>query len=293
MKRYEAFVKILDLGSFSKAAVELGYTQSAISQMVKSLEEELSSTLILRSRKGISLTADGEEYLPYIKSVYHAWLELREKKREMEGLQSGIIRVGTFASVSCHWLPGLMKGFKLRYPSVQFKLEQGEYTMIDQWIREGTVDFGFINPDAARTLTTIPLWEDEMMAVLPKHHPLVEQERVTLKDLTAGPFIVLEEGEINEPLNAFRERGLTPDIQYQVYDDYTIMAMVEQGLGVALLPKLILEGCREDIITRPISPPVSRMISLAYKDKKTLPVASRYFVDYIIEVMVPERKKRG
>ena len=80
MTRYHAFLKIIETGSFTKAAHELGYTQSAISQMVHSLEEELSTTLILRSRKGVTLTPDGEEFLPYIKAVYNAHHELLEKR---------------------------------------------------------------------------------------------------------------------------------------------------------------------------------------------------------------------
>jgi DNA-binding transcriptional LysR family regulator len=84
-------MKIIETGSFTKAAKELGYTQSAISQIVHSLEEELSTKLIMRSRKGITLTPDGEEFLPYIKNVYYAHRELMEKHKEMQGLQKGIV----------------------------------------------------------------------------------------------------------------------------------------------------------------------------------------------------------
>ena len=100
MNRYQAFMKIIETGSFTKAAEELGYTQSAISQMVRALEEELSTILFLRSRKGIALTPDAEEFLPYIKGVHNSLRELEEKHREMQGLQKGIIRIGTFSSIS-------------------------------------------------------------------------------------------------------------------------------------------------------------------------------------------------
>ncbi len=97
MNRYSAFIKIIETGSFTKAAQELGYTQSAVSQMVRSLEEELSTTLILRSRKGLTLTPDAEEFLPYMKALHNSYRELLEKRREMQGLQTGIIRIGTFS----------------------------------------------------------------------------------------------------------------------------------------------------------------------------------------------------
>lgn len=283
MNPYYAFIKAIETGSFTKAAEELGYTQSAISQMVQSLEEELSTTLILRSRTGITLTPDGEEFLPYIKNICNSHRELLEKQNEMKGLQRGLIRIGTFSSVACHWLPGLMKDFKEQYPSVQFQLHQGEYTVISNWVKDGTVDFGFVNPEAVSKLTTIPLQEDEMLAVIPPNHPLAVQNRVSLKDLTNEPYILLDEGEISEPLTIFKQNNFEPNIQFRVHDDYAIMSMIEQGLGISILPELVLSRCPYNIVTKSISPSVVRTISLVYKDKRVLPIASRYFIDFIIE----------
>lgn len=283
MNPYEAFIKIIETGSFTKAAEELGYTQSAISQMVNTLEKELSTTLILRSRKGVTLTPDGKEFLPYIKNIYNSHQELIEKHNEMQGLQSGLIRIGTFSSVSCHWLPELIKEFKEQYPAVKFELHQGEYTNISNWIKEGSVDFGFVNPTAAPDLTTVQLTEDEMLAVLPDSHPLAAQRYVTLQELTKAPFILLDEGKLNESLTIFKQNNAEPNIQFQVHDDYSIMAMVEQGLGISILPKLVLHRSPYHIVTKPIMPTVMRTISLAYKNKKVLPIASRYFIDFIIQ----------
>lgn len=283
MNSYYAFIKAIETGSFTKAAEELGYTQSAISQMIHSLEEELSTTLILRSRTGITLTPDGEEFLPFIKNICNSHRELHEKQKEMEGLHRGLIRIGTFSSVSCHWLPILMRDFKELYPAVHFELHQGDYTDIANWIKEGSVDFGFVNPNGISNLTTIDLQEDEMLAVLPANHPLSENNKVLLKDLTTSPFILLDEGDISEPLSIFSQNNLVPNIQYRVYDDYSIMSMVEQGLGISVLPKLVLSRCPYKIVTKTITPSVVRTISLAYKDKRVLPISSRYFIDFIIE----------
>ncbi|WP_088008941.1 LysR family transcriptional regulator [Indiicoccus explosivorum] len=282
MNPYYALIKVIETGSFTRAAEALGYTQSAVSQMVHSLETELATKLILRSRTGIKLTPDGEEFLPFIRKLCNSHQELLEKQKEMEGLQSGLIRIGTLSSVSCNWLPGLMKEFKEQYPDVRFGLFQGEYTSIADWIKEGTVNFGFVNPDAVTGLTTVSLQEDEMLAVLPKEHPLTGNDTVLLKDLTAEPYILLDVGKLSEPLSMFRQNGLEPNIQFRVYDDYAIMSMVEQGLGVSILPKLVLKRSAYHIETRPTSPPVTRTISIAYRDKEVLPIASRYFIDFAI-----------
>ncbi|MDT3498784.1 LysR family transcriptional regulator [Bacillus toyonensis] len=283
MNVYHAFIKVIETGNFTKAAEELGYTQSAISQMVNSLEKELSTTLILRSRTGIALTPDGEEFLPYIRNISNSHKELQEKQKEMRGLQSGLIRIGTFSSVACHWLPDLIRSFKEQYPAVRFDIYQGEYTVICNWIKEGFVDFGFVNPEAVSKLTSIPLQEDEMLVVLPENHCLAPKTKVSLEELIEEPYILLNEGEINEALTIFEKNSLEPNIQYRVHDDYAIMSMIEQGLGISILPELVLDRCPYNIVTKSISPPISRTISLAYKDKRVLPIASRYFIEFLIK----------
>lgn len=282
MKQYYAFLKVIERGSFTKAAAELGYTQSAISQMIQALEEKMGTTLIYRSRKGITLTPDGEEFLPFITRVANSHAELIEKAKEMQGLANGHIRIGTFTSVSSNWLPSLMQDFKHLYPSVQFHLQQGEYTSIVKYIKEGSVDFGFVNPDAAEDLETVVLKQDNMVAILPENHPLANDSTVTLEDLAKEPFILLEEGELNEPLNAFKKKGLHPNIQYRVIDDYTIMSMVESGLGVSILSEMVMKKVRYRFVIKEVNPPIIRTIGIAYKNKKTLPIASRYFIDFII-----------
>ena len=283
MTRYEVFMQVVDSGSFTAAAQTLNYTQSAVSQMVHTLEEELGTTLLLRSRAGVSLTADGVEYLPYIRAICNAHRELNNKYGEMQGLLGGVIRIGTFASVSRNWLPRLMGAFKETHPGIQFQLFQGEYTHIGKWVREGTVDFGFTNPDAAGSLTCLPLARDEMLAVLPPGHPLARLERIPLAELAREPYILLHEGELSVPLNAFRESGHSPDVQYTVDDDDTIMSMVEQGLGVSVLYSLVLQNRPERLEMRPLTPRVERTIALVYKNKAALSLAARQFIDCIAE----------
>ena len=282
MTQYEAFVKITETGSFTKAAESMGYTQSAVSQMIKTLEDELDTVLIHRSKKGVELSPDGKEFLPYIKNVYNSHRELIEKRNEMKGLGSGIIRIGTLASISCNWLPWLIKEFKEKYPSVHFDLKQGEYTNISGWIKEGSVDFGFVNPDAAEGLTTVPLKRDEMLAVVPVGHRMAGQETVTLEELSREPYILLDEGELSEPLEFFRANGLEPNTQYIVYDDYTIMSMVEEGLGISVLSALVLNKHKRNISVKSIYPKLERTVALAYKNTNILPIASIYFNDFVI-----------
>lgn len=283
MNRYLALCKVVEVGSFVKAADMLGYTQSGISQMIQSLENELSIKLLLRSRTGVKLTPEGEELYPYIQKITSSYHAMIEKNKEIKGLESGIIRIGTISSISCHWLPHIIKGFQTIYPHMQFVLLQGDYTTISEWIKTGEVDFGFINSTTASGLNTITLKDGELLAVLPKDHPLTKKNAVTLKELANEPFLLVEEGTLSEPLEAFNAQNLHPNIKMCVYDDYTILSMVEEGLGISILAELVLRRINYDVAKIPIEPPLTRTIRIAFNNIKTIPIASRYFIEYIKE----------
>lgn len=130
ISRYKIFCKVVEAKSFTKVAQQIGYSQSAVSQTIKALEQEMDTILISRGKEGIELTKDGKEYYPYIQAIASAETALQQKQQEMQGLEHSVIRIGTFTSVSRNILPQLMKEFKLKYPNVNFVLKQGEYTSI-------------------------------------------------------------------------------------------------------------------------------------------------------------------
>lgn len=281
MNRYLIFQKIVELGSFSKAAETLGYTQSATSQMIASLEEELSIKLLNRSRTGVKLTIEGAELYPYIERMINQYLATQEKAKEIRGLETGIIRMGTVASISAHWMPQLLKEFQTLYPHVEFVIHQGDYTSIQEWIKTGAVDFGFVSPAAINGLEIVPLKEGTMLAVLPENHPLAQNKVIELAELASEPFILLEEGHYYEPLEIFNSIHIKPNIKYTIHDDYAIMTMVEAGLGVSILAELVLHRTNYHIALRPTNPPITRTIAIAYKDKSSLPMASKRFIEYL------------
>lgn len=259
----------------------LGYTQSAMSQMISSLESELSIKRVNRFRTGTKLTQEGQELYPYIERMVYQYYAIQEKTKEIKNLDTGIIRMGTIASISAHWLPGFLKEFQRQYPGVEFVIHQGDYTLIQEWIKTGAIDFGFVNPHAVNGIETVTLKEGAMLAVLPKQHPLADLEVIPLKMLASEPFILLEEGHYYEPLEIFKSIGITPNIKYTIHDDYSIMTMVEAGLGISILAELILHRTNYRLALRPTDPPVSRTISIGYKYKFSLAMAGRRFIDYI------------
>lgn len=283
MQRYFALLKIIEIGSFTKAAELLGYTQPALSQMIASLEKELSIRLLYRSRYGIRLTPEGERLYPTIQNAVRQYEVMRQTADEICGLDSGLIRIGTVSSVSCHWLPKIIRSFWEKHPNIQIVLHQGDYTSIQEWVRTGAVDFGFVNPHAVNGMETTLIKSGEFRAVLPKNHPLAAKEPLVLEDLADEPFLLLEEGAYSEPLEAFRAAGISPQIRLRVHDDYSILSMVEQGLGVSLLTELVLHKTSYDVVALPIEPPIIRTMSIVTKEKRALPLASKVFLRCLTE----------
>lgn len=284
MNRYIALQKIVELGSFTKAADVLGYTQPAMSQMITSLERELGIKLLSRSRYGSRLTVEGERLFPAIQNTISQYQSMQEIAKEIRGLDSGTIRIGTLSSVSCHWLPPLIKAFQEKYPNIQFILHQGDNNSIPEWVQIGEADFGFVNLDVLSHVESgfiRFIKAGEYRAVLPLGHPLANAPYITLETLAKEPFLVIEEGPLSKPLEAFHQMGLTPDVRLRVHDDYSILSMVEAGLGVSILPELVLRKTNYQVAVLPLQPPVSRKMGLITREKNTMPLASKYFIDFL------------
>lgn len=279
--RYQVVCAVVDCGSLKAAADKLGYTQSAVSQAVKALERELGTTILERGKQGVSLTRDGEQYLPYLRQIVTAEAELEGKRQELLGLSSTDIRIATFTNVSRTVLPRVIRGFSALHPGVHFTLKQGDYTRNAQWVHDGVVDFCFTARGFTAGLDMRMVYHDEMVALVSSEHPLAAKAQVTLEDLAAEPFLLLDEGEQSLVLDAFAAHGLQPLLAGEVTDDYTIMAMVEEGLGVSMLYRRTVEGVRADIKVLPIAAAPSRDVVAAWRSWDTMPIATRKFIDYM------------
>lgn len=281
IQKYKAFLKVVELESFTKAAEKLFYSQSGISRMINDLEKQWNVTLFERGRTGVRLTSDGVKLLPFAQKVFDEYQKLQAEVDALNGLQSGVIRIGTFSSVATHWLPDILRYFQADYPNIDFELLLGDYTEIENWIAEGRVDCGFTRLPAAPTLETIFLEKDHYLAVLPEGHALCAQDVVPVASLCEEPFILLEKGKNNEISAIFREGGLTPCVKFTLWDDYAVMAMVEKKLGVSILPGLILRNMPYQIVTRKIDISPYRNIGLAFRNRKTTSRAVKQFIEYL------------
>ncbi len=281
LQKYLSFVKTVEYGSFTKAAEILNYTQSGVSRMIADLEKEWGVTLLERSKNGVKPTSDGLKLLPYAQNLCADFDKLKMQVDELNGLESGLIRIGTFSSVATHWLPNIIKEFQKDYPNIDYELLLGDYTEIEEWIHTGRVDCGFLRLPTHPDFETIFLEEDKLMAIIPGNHPLKDCEKFPVTALCEEPFMLLEKGAKAEISEIFERNNLTPNVKFTTWDDYAVMSMVESGLGIAILPELILKRVPYKILAKELDVPAFRNIGLALRDKKTASLAVKRFIDYL------------
>ncbi len=280
--KYLAFVKTVEKGSITKAAEDLNYAQSSVSKMIGDLEKEWGITLLERSKKGVCLTSAGEALLPTLRKVLNEHRELEEEIGRLKGLETGLVRIGTFSSVAINWMPELFSKLQKDYPGIEYEMLMGDYDEVEHWIDVGRVDCGFLRLPTEIPFDTIPIWKDEYKVIMPPDHPLASKDRVAIRDLDEQPFLLLEHGGKTEVSDILERYKLHPDIRFTTWEDFAIMAMVEKGMGIGILPNLILKRVPYQLEIRSLDPPYYRTIGLAMKNRDHLTPAVEKFLEYLM-----------
>ena len=289
ISKFETLAKVCELGSLTKAAEALGCTQSAVSHTINSLEEQFGFAILTRSRAGVKLTDDGQRIMPSVRGMLNYYEQLKQTVSAIRGLDFGSVRIGAFTSVAVHWLPGVIKEFQRDFPNVDIKLLNGDYHDVEKWLIEGSVDLGFVNLPSSLNCECIALMEDRLLAILPPDHKFASYPKFPLVECETEAFITLLETSNHDANKALSAAGIKPNIKFSTKDDYAIIAMVEQGLGVSIMPELLLRGRHDNVVVKELVPPSKRTIGLAIGETSSQSPATRKFADYIIR-WVKEKK---
>ncbi|MGG4219680.1 LysR family transcriptional regulator [Paenibacillus jamilae] len=286
LAKYEVFLTVVELGSLTKAGEALQLTQSAVSYSISNLEMELGFPLLIRTRTGVSLTENGERILIYIRKILHWEEKMRQEAATINGLAVGTIRIGAFTSICTSWLPLLIKEFKQDYPSIEIKILQGGYQDIEEWIIRGEVDFGFVSLPTQDVFKTIPIKIDPLICIFSKNHPFNKQQKVRLEQLENEPFIVQKSGYDNDIRRIVKETKCTFNIAFEMADDQAIIAMVENNLGVSIIPTLVLQNSPRHVSFSPLEPAQFRMIAIGAISLKELSPAAKEFIEYLKKMVI-------
>lgn len=266
--RCRAFLAAAETGSFSRAAEMLRYTPSGVNQLVTALEKEIGFSLFSRSTKGVALTANGQLLLPVIREILHQEDKLFELSAQMNGLLIGTVTIAAYSSIATHWLPAVIRDFQENYPH-----------------EERTADIGFLSYQENMPFEWIPLAEDPMLALLPRNHPLAGAASYPLKRCEQDSFIMPALGCDDDVEALFARNHVDPNIRYTTIENFSAMSMVEQGLGVSVMNKLITEKRICDVAMIPIDPPASITLGAALHSRADASPAVKMFLKYAVRML--------
>lgn len=262
LAQLRTLVAVVEAGSFSVAAERLALTQSAVSHAIAGLETDLGVSLLHRDRGGPVPTPAGERVLAHARAMLRLHEHIRQEAAAASGQQVGRVRVGTPPSVSARLLPGVLAALRRRHPGIEVVLFEGSDHEVDGWLRSRAVDVGIV-PCPARGLDTVELVADEFFLVVPAAHALGSRASVRLREVAAEPFIMSKGG--CEPMirHLYRTAGTQPSVRYEVRDMPTLLAMVQEGLGVTVVPALSLPPQTPRLRALHLEPPGRRRLALA------------------------------
>lgn len=282
----KAFLAAADTGSMTAAAERLGYTQSGVTRMIRSLEEEIGFPLLIRTQKGVILTANGTSMIPVFRDIIHAYENAEQRSAEIRGVVRGTLIVGSFYSISAIWMPPILKRFGKLYPHVKVHLQEDGSREMSQWLNEKSVDCCFCTEPVSGTVCDwIPLWQDEMVAWLPKSHPLAKAASFPIGQLEKEPFIQTLQGHDTDQDRLLSAEHLHPDICFTTKDGFSTYNMVAAGLGVSFNQRLITTKWNGEVAEVPFDPPYYISMGIAVPSRKEASPAARKFIACSKEVI--------
>jgi molybdate transport repressor ModE-like protein len=290
VRHFAALEAVARTGSFGRAAESLGYTQSAVSQQIQTLERLVGERLVERpgGPRAVSLTEAGELLLRHAEAIVS---RLHAAQADMAALaegKGGRLRVGTFQSVGARVLPAVMRRFSAEWPGVEVELTESAWDEeLQRLVERGELDLGFAMPPLLDgPFESRELLADPYVLLVPADHELADAGHASLADLGDATLIgnracrstQLAEGEL-------AQRGVDVDVAFRSDDNGTVQGLVGAGFGVALVPLLTVD--RNDELVRvlelqPAIPP--RRISLVWHRDRHRSPAARAFVDVAVSV---------
>lgn len=276
----ECLVALADAGSFTEAAFKVNLTQSAVSHALAALENELGVMLVERNRKGVvALTTTGAKILPHVRAMLTHSESIVQEAKAAQGLATGRLRVGNTLCLCPGLLVSVLTQFQKQYPDVDVVLFEGSMQEVGEWIESSIVDVGFV-PLSADDIDTTLITTDELVVVVAPGHPLSQQSTVVPQQLINERF-VMSKNECS--FQMMEQAGIDSarfrsNIRYHASDSATIVAMVREGLGITLMPRLMLPVNLEGVVALSLNPFAQLPIGLAIRARETTSPAAKLFV---------------
>jgi DNA-binding transcriptional LysR family regulator len=282
LSQLRAIVAIADCGSFSEAALSLDVSQSSVSHAIASLEDELGVPLFVRGRHGAILTPAGARITDHARQALQSIDLMQQEADRHKHLQGGEIRIAAPRSVATHVLPSIMAQFCTRYPSINLTIvECFDPLQVEQLLRESRADIGFVYLPVSDDLQTLEVMQEEYVVLLPPQARL-SQSPLTWEELATFPVILPDHTPLFAALYHHLASFAPPlKIAYKINYGTTIVGMVNQGLGMAILPRLAAEPIPPTVQVQRLPVPLVRTLAAAVRSDVLQVPAVFVFLDLL------------
>ena len=283
------YVAIADALSFTRAAELLHVSQPALSYQMRRLETELGTSLFDRGRPKISLTPDGEIFLPLAQAVLFRAHEAVRVLREHMGVEAGEVRMGCNPSVGTYLVPSLLASFRRSFPRVRVQLFEDGDLELQRGVFDGTMDFAVVTaPGSPRTLDVTPLAAEDLLLAVPPGHRFAGRSTIRLGELSYEHF-VLPTNSFNmttQLIDACRRVGFEPKVAYQTGSLESVKNFVREGLGVSVLPRMALDELgREGLVILKVEGGLVRDLNLIQRKDRSTTGAARALMLHVRAVL--------
>jgi DNA-binding transcriptional LysR family regulator len=286
----EAFVQVTQHRSFSRAAETLGLTQPSITARIQALERELGEDLFERSGRGVRMTDAGNAFFPYVERILQALREGRDAVDEVRNVQLGSLRLGTAITISTYVLPKVLRSFGERYPGLDVVIRTGRSEQVLQMLLSDEIHVALARTLANPDVESVHLYDDEIVLAVNRGHRFAETGRTTVAEAATEPIVLFDRGSSYYGLinNFFRQASVIPNVAMELDSLEATKRMVEEGLGIALVPLVTIERelASGDLVKIDLvdAAQLSRPISLFYRKGRKRPRTAQAFIDTLTEI---------
>ncbi|MBQ6314404.1 MAG: LysR family transcriptional regulator [Mogibacterium sp.] len=282
-QRIKVLLASIDKGSLTKAGQIYGYTQSAVTQMMKAYEEEVGFPLLNKTNKGVEPTNEAEMLIPTMRKILNYEERLSQEIAGIKGIQRGTIKIGSFVSTSVNWIPQVLEYYQKNYPEVEFQIEECGHDEMLQGLNEGTLDIALMSDPEDKRIEFIPLVEDPLFVVFSPKYDLSRYDYVPVDILKDYPFIMTYRTYDRDPHLVFEKAGFMPDVKYYSREDTAVLSMVKSGLGIAILPELTIEEFPGKYDFRMLDPEAYRTLGIGVKSLREASPLTKSVISFIKE----------
>lgn len=280
----EAMILAAETGSLTAAGSHLGYTQSGITRMLGSLEEEIGFPLFIRSKKGVTLTENGKAILPMFREIVRAQQNAQQFSAQICGITKGSLTVGCYYSIAAMWMPEILKEFHNRFPGVSIRIQEGSNQNIAKWLHEKSVDCCLCSRPVSAEHDWISIYQDELVAWIPMDHPLADAAAFPIENLEKEDFIHTTPGQDTTQDRLLKKLHLHPRTIFTTRDGFTTYNMVGAGLGISFNQRLLSKKWNlSNVIEKPFSPPQFEELGIAVPSLKESSPAAKKLIEFAVQ----------